>query len=141
MDLARLLRACVALSAVAAVAAPAALSASPPAVLRDYADNGKLDRTYSKADLEKALKSAVVRGYGHGKTQGLKPAVKTIAKPKATPTATPKTQKQGGVLASPPVKKSGGLPFTGLDLGLIALGAVLLLLFGAALRRFARQKA
>jgi hypothetical protein len=40
-----------------------------------------------------------------------------------------------------PVQSSGGLPFTGLDLSLIAAGALGLILLGAALRRVARQKA
>ena len=40
-----------------------------------------------------------------------------------------------------PVQSSGGLPFTGLDLSLIAAGALGLILLGAALRRAARQRA
>jgi hypothetical protein len=71
---------------------------------------------------------------------GLKPAIKnTITKTSNTNTST-KASGQG-TLAAPPVKSSGGLPFTGLDLGLITIGAISLLLFGAALRRFARHKA
>ena len=33
------------------------------------------------------------------------------------------------------------LPFTGMDLGLITAGAIMMLAFGAALRRFARARA
>jgi hypothetical protein len=127
---------------VALIAVSGALGASPQTIYNDYADNGKLDRTYSKRDLQGALKSAVVQQYGHGQTQGLKPAIKTKITKKPTTMVT-KTQPKPaqGVLAATPVKKSGGLPFTGLDLGLIALGAVSLLLFGATLRRLARHKA
>ncbi len=144
---ARFLGALAAAAAVAALAAGGALAATPQTILNDYRDNGRLDATYSKSDLERALKSAVVQAYGHGKTQGLKPAIKTkITKAAAKPAtkATKPTSRQG-VLAAPPVKpvktQTSGLPFTGLDLGLIAFGAVALLLFGAALRRFARQRA
>jgi hypothetical protein len=128
--------------AVALVAVSGAFAASPQTIYNDYADNGKLDRTYSKRDLQGALKSAVVQQYGHGQSQGLKPAVKTkITKKTTTVTKTTQPKSAQGVLGAPAVKKSGGLPFTGLDLGLITFGAIALLLFGAALRRLARHKA
>jgi hypothetical protein len=137
---ARILVSLAAGCALALVVVSGALAASPQKIYADYADNGQLNGTYSKADLQRALQSAVIAGYGHGQTQGLKPAIKnTITKTSNTKTS---TQASGqGVLAAPPVKSSGGLPFTGLDLGLITIGAISLLLFGAALRRFARHKA
>lgn len=46
---------------------------------------------------------------------------------------------QGGI-QSPP-KTHGGLPFTGLDLSLMVIGALLLLLVGASMRRLARRRA
>jgi hypothetical protein len=155
---ARILVALAAGCALALLVVSGALAASPQKIYADYADNGQLNGSYSKADLERALQSAVVAGYGHGQTQGLKPAIKstisnattstpsntTTSKPATSNPATTKTSTQGsgqGVLAAPPVKSSGGLPFTGLDLGLITIGAISLLLFGAALRRFARHKA
>jgi hypothetical protein len=152
MNRARFTAALVAGCTLAFVAVSGALAASPQQIYADYADNGRLDGNYSKSDLQRALKSAVVQGYGHGQTQGLKPAIKdqitttTTTPPPTPPPATTTTTEPSspttaeGSLGAPPVKKSGGLPFTGLDLGLIALGAFSLLLFGAALRRFARQK-
>ncbi len=86
------------------------------------------------------LKSAVVTGYGHGKAGGLKQQVEKQIKKNAASKTRSGTKGAQGTLAAPPVKKGGGLPFTGLDLGLITLGAVSLLLFGGALRRFARQR-
>jgi hypothetical protein len=137
---ARIIVALAAGCAIALLVVSGAFAATPQKIYADYADNGQLNGTYSKADLQRALQSAVVQGYGHGQTQGLKPAIKNqITK---TSTTTTPTQTSGqGVLAAPPVKSSGGLPFTGLDLGLITVGALALLLFGAALRRFARHKA
>lgn len=46
---------------------------------------------------------------------------------------------QGGI-QSPP-KVHGGLPFTGLDISLLVVGAALLLVVGASLRRLARRRA
>ena len=45
---------------------------------------------------------------------------------------------QGGVQSPPNVQ--GGLPFTGLDLSLMAVGALILLMVGASLRRYARRR-
>ena len=45
----------VVLSAAALIAAPGALAASPQAIYRDYADNGRLDGKYSKRDLRAGL--------------------------------------------------------------------------------------
>jgi hypothetical protein len=56
----------------------------------------------------------------------------------STPGGTSGGETGGG---TDPVQASGGLPFTGLDLSLIAAGALGLILLGAALRRAARQKA
>ena len=61
-----------------------------------------------------------VQGYGHGHKPGMKTHIR---------------------IHFPPLKTHGGLPFTGMDLGLITAGAILLLSFGAALRRFARARA
>ena len=100
------------------VAAPAAQSATPQAIYRDYKDNGKLDRPYSKADLQRALKYAAIQGY-------------------------PRVGVQGAVqqaLGAQAVKAQGGLPFTGLDLALMAAGGALLLAAGTTLRKFGRAR-
>jgi len=131
------------LSAAALFAVSGALAASPQAIYRDYADNGRLDGKYSSSDLDRALTNAVVQAYGNDKQKGLKPAVeKQIKGSKGQTSGGIAGQAAGGT--SPravTTTTSGGLPFTGLDLSLITLGALGLILFGGALRRFARQRA
>ena len=100
------------------VAAPAAVAASPQQIYRDYADNGKLDQSYSKADLQGALKYAAAQGY-------------------------PRVGVQGAVqqaLGAQAVKTSGGLPFTGLDLALMAVGGLLLVAAGTTLRKLGHAR-
>jgi hypothetical protein len=133
MSRTRIKAAVTVLSAAALIAVPGALAASPQEIYRDYADNGRLDGHYSKPDLERALTNAAIQAYTSDSQQGLKPAVEQGSKGSS-----------GGVAGgqSPaPVKVQGGLPFTGLDLSLIIVGALGLVLLGGALRRFARQRA
>jgi hypothetical protein len=101
------------------IGASAAMAASPRQIYNDYVTHGRFTHTYSQADMQRALHSTLLQGYTHGHhingyTHGQPP---------------------------PPPPTTGGLPFTGMDLGLITFGAVLLLAFGAGLRRFARSKA
>jgi uncharacterized membrane protein YgcG len=153
----------VVLSAAAVIAASGALAATPQEIYRDYADNGRLDNKYSPADLERTLKDAVVQQYPGPGEEGLPPAVEegndgstsggtsggttsggTAGGSSGGGTAGGGTTAGGTAGASsgtPPVQASGGLPFTGLDLGLIAAGALGLILLGTALRRVARQRA
>ena len=104
-------------AAVALGAAPA-LGATPQKIYRDYKDNGRLDHTYSQADLQRALRDAALQGYPGVGVQG---AVEQA-------------------LGAQAVKAKGGLPFTGLDLGLLAAGAGLLLVAGTGLRKLGRAK-
>ena len=140
------------LSVTAVIAATGALAATPQEIYRDYADNGRLDGKYAPADLDNALKSAAVQQYSPAEG-GLKPAVEE--EQKETPSVSTSGGTAGGASGgttggtaggqassgTPPVQASGGLPFTGLDLGLIAVGAFGLIMLGAALRRVARQRA
>lgn len=99
-------------------AVPAAYAATPQQIYRDYADNGRLDHQYSKGDLQQALKYAALQGY-------------------------PKVGVQGAVqqaLGAQAVKSGGGLPFTGLDLTLLAAGGAVLLAAGAVLRKLGRAR-
>lgn len=140
------------LSAVALSVASGVLAATPQEIYRDYADNGRLDGKYAPADLEEALKSAAVQQYSPA-GGGLKPAVEEEQNetPSVSAGSGGSSGGSGGTTGgtaggqassgTPPVQSSGGLPFTGLDLGLIAAGAFGLILFGAALRRVARQRA
>ena len=100
------------------VAAPAAVAATPQQIYRDYADNGKLDQSYTKAELQSALKYAAAQGY-------------------------PRVGVQGAVqqaLGAQAVKTSGGLPFTGLDLALMAVGSLLLVAAGTTLRKLGHAR-
>lgn len=144
-------RICVALlvlSTAALVAAPGVLAASPQEIYDDYADNGRLDSPYSKSDLERALTNAVVQGYGADKETGLKPEIEEEINSGSGGGGTSGGSTSGGTAgqsegtsAPSATTTSGGLPFTGLDLGLIAAGAAGLLLLGVGLRRVARQRA
>jgi hypothetical protein len=119
-----------AFAAAVAVGAPGALAATPQQIYKDYADNGRLDGHYSKADLQRALKDAVIQGY--------KPAT-SVAPAIKKKISSPSSGVAGASL--PAAKKQGALPFTGLDLALMTIGGFSLLLLGAALRRFAGNKA
>jgi hypothetical protein len=109
----------IAAGAAAFVFAPAAFSATPTQIYRDYADNGRLDRQYSRDDLSRALKDAVLQGYGSENVQ----------------TGLQQQLAQAGAAGA-----QGGLPFTGLDLTLMIVGGTALLLTGAGLRRVARNR-
>ena len=107
-------------SAALLIGASTAIAASPRQIYNDYVAHGRLTHHYSKADLQRALQRTMHKGYGHGHEPGMKTHIK---------------------IHFPPPRTHGGLPFTGMDLGLITFGAVLLLAFGATLRRFARSRA
>lgn len=102
----------------ALVLAGSALAATPQQIYRDYADNGRLDHQYSQADLQRAQRDAALQGYPHVGVQG---AVQQA-------------------LGAQGVKASGGLPFTGLDLALLAAGGGLLLVAGTGLRKLGKAK-
>ena len=150
------------LFAAALIAASGAFAATPQEIYGDYADNGRLDKAYTSADLDRALKNAAVQAYGKPSSGGLGPAVE---EGKDNPSTGAGGSSGGGTTGgapgggtagglsgggtegarsgdgTAPAQSSGGLPFTGLDLSLIAAGALGLILLGAALRRVARQKA
>jgi hypothetical protein len=150
------------LFAAALIAASGAFAATPQEIYSDYADNGKLDKAYTPADLDRALKNAAVQAYGKPSSGGLGPAVE---EGKDNPSGGAGGSSGGGTTGgapgggtagglsgggtegaqsgegASPAQSGGGLPFTGLDLSLIAAGALGLILLGAALRRVARQKA
>ena len=108
----------LAVGAAALIVVPSGLSSTPTQIYRDYADNGRLDRHYSQSDMNRALKDAVLQGYGNENVQqGLQQSA------------------QGGVAGS-----KAGLPFTGLDLTLMIVGGTALLLTGTGLRRLGRNR-
>jgi hypothetical protein len=108
--------------------APGGLAAPNNGIYSDFARHGKLEGNYTKAELEAALKSAFLQGYG---ATGLKPSVQGALERKGV----------AGHSSRPvPPRAVGTLPFTGLDLGLIAAGGGGLLLLGRGLRHFVRAE-
>ena len=119
----RALSATVASGLGALLLAASAGAATPQQIYRDLADNGRLDQTYSRADIERAF--------------GSNPSIPAYAKPERAlsgaqaPTVQPVT---------PTASADDGhsLPFTGLDAALFAAVGAPLLLLGAGMRRYVR---
>ena len=102
-----------------------AVAASPSEIYADYADNGRLDKNYSDRDLQSALNSAVVQGYG---------------KPTVTPGFRTEVKQQLSEEVAETGKTRSTLPFTGVDLALLTVGAVVLLMLGWGFRRIGRAR-
>lgn len=99
-----------------ACAGPAA-AASAQKIYKDLADNGRLDRRYTEADIARAFNLDRVVA-----TDQRRPAQ---AEARAPVTPAP----QGGEQSDPTI------PFTGLDVALLIVGGGPLLLIGIGLRR------
>lgn len=111
---------------IALHAAANAGAATPQQIYRDLADNGQLNGTYSRADIERAF--------------GSNPSIPSYARPVGEPQRTPQ------VTRSAPAESGSGetgasLPFTGLDAALFGAVSAPLLLLGAGMRRLARGHA
>jgi hypothetical protein len=122
----RALTAAVAAGVLALLAAGNAGAATPQQIYRDLADNGRLDRTYSRADIERAFGSnPTIPGY-------IRPARPPLRTPQVrrAPEATPSAGSEGS-----------SLPFTGLDAALFGAVGGPLLLLGAGVRRLTRIQA
>ena len=113
--------------AAALFAVPVASGATPSQIYDDFADNGRLDARYSPADLRAALAEPAAQVYEH----------EEIVE-QARPTIVRQIEEQEQPLQT--VRERGGLPFTGLDLALLAAGGGFLLLVGASMRRLAKAK-
>ena len=124
----RFARGVTVLLAIALLAASAASAATPTQIYRDYQDNGRLDGRYSVADLQAALSSPAVQGYGS-------PTITPGMKQEIVNKLGAQQGLQGGNNST-----NGGLPFTGFDLALLTVGGALLLSVGFGLRRVARAK-
>lgn len=115
-----------------------ALAASPQDIYNDYADNGKLDNTYTIAEIEAYLNDATVHQYGSAAV--LTPLDALLGKVLTS-------MKSGDDFATALAKAlgtstdtggRGTFPFTGAELAVILLGAVALIGGGFALRRTTR---
>jgi hypothetical protein len=116
------LTAAVASVLFALLAAGNAGAATPQQIFRDLADNNRLDRTYSRADIERAF--------------GGNPSIADYVRPVRQPTRTPQVRRAPVSSATSEVGRS--LPFTGFDAALFGLVGGPLLLLGAGMRRLAR---
>lgn len=93
-----------------------AAGTTPQDIYNDYADNGKLDGTYTDAQLQAYLNDANTHQYGNDSTIGdLDTLVKSILN-----------------------QDRNEFPFTGLEMALVAVGALVLIGGGVALRRMSR---
>lgn len=119
---------CVTGVVVAVVAAllwiPASLGATPRQIGKDLAD-GRLDQTYSAADLHAYVQNAAVQGYPN----------EAQTPPNSATAGAESNNGQLGAQAS-----QGVLPFTGVELGIFAAIGGALLASGLLLRSTARQK-
>ena len=99
-----------------------AFAAAPQQIYRDLVDNGRLDRKYTRAEIERAF--------------NLKPNVRTdrrtptARKPIAVPSAT-----EGAPAARFEKRPVRRVPFSALDAALLVAGGGPLLLLGIVLRR------
>ena len=104
----------------------AATAATPQQVSQrifaDLADNGRLDGKYTRAQIDRALHTPSLRGYEQADPVR-RPAA--VVRPEA-PSA------QGG--------HGFSLPFSGIDLALLAVVGAPILLLGASLGRFVRLR-
>ena len=118
----RALTATVASGLGAVLLAASAGAATPQQIYRDLADNGQLDRPYSRADVDKALNN---------------PSLPAYARPERA-SRTPQSRPAPAVAPKASVDDGLSLPFTGLDLALLGAVGGPLLLLGAGMRRHAR---
>lgn len=119
----RALTATVASGLGALLLAASAGAATPQQIYRDLADNGRLDRTYSRADIERAF--------------GSNPSIPAYAKPERAPSS-PQAPPVAPVVPTASAGDGRSLPFTGLDAALFGAVGGPLLLLGAGMRRYAR---
>ena len=115
-----------------------ALAASPQDIYNDYADNHKLDGTYTVAEIEAYLDDATKDEYGEDDVltplDGLLTKVLDAMKA-GDDFATALTKALG---TTPSDDGRDEFPFTGMELIAIALGAVVLVGGGLTLRRVSR---
>jgi hypothetical protein len=113
----------VLMAACALLLAPGASAATPQQIYGDLADNGRLDRKYSRADVNRALRNPSIPGYARAERVARGP--QSFDAPAA---------EQSGA-------DGGALPFSGLDLALLGAIGLPLLLVGGSMRHLARTKA
>jgi len=125
-----------------------AAAATPRQIYADAADNGKLDHTYSKADLARASHDATIAGYGNQIIQiTIKPKQKPVTQPAAEQIVKPKkpaprqvfTPPKSATPAAAVTPPKGSLPFTGAELGVFLAVGISLVAAGFLLRMMGRR--
>jgi hypothetical protein len=96
-----------------------ALAATPQDIYDDYADNGKLDGTYTDEELQAYLNDSLIDQYGNPDTVAELDALVTRLL----------------------TNQDDEFPMTGAQLALIGVGALALVGVGLGLRRLARTRA
>ena len=110
------------LATCALLLASGASAATPQQIYRDLADNGRLDRKYSRADVNRALRNPSLPGYAQPERMGRGP------------------QAFNAPAAEPAGNDGRTLPFSGLDLALFGAIGGPLLLIGGSMRHLARTR-
>jgi hypothetical protein len=110
---------------IALVLVGAAAAATPQQISQrifaDLADNGRLDGKYTRAQIDRALRTPSLKGYE-------RPARPAIRRPASAPP--PEAAEEA----------PSALPFSGIDLALLGAVSAPLLLLGASFGRLARAK-
>ena len=123
-------------AALALVGTGSAFAATPQQIYRDIGDNGKLDRQYSAADLDRAFDLLSVVGTDPRPADG--PKLNQIMPARAAP---PRATKRSDRRVP---RSDRRVPFSALDAALFGAGCVPLLLivagFGSATARLKRSR-
>jgi hypothetical protein len=109
------------LAGAAAAATPQQISQR---IFADLADNGRLDGKYTRAQIDRALHTPSLRGYERPSRPAASRRPASV-RPEALSV-------EGG--------RGFSLPFSGIDLALLAVVGAPILLLGASLGRFARMR-
>lgn len=144
----RIITGTIIVMAAAMLSVSSAFAATPSEIAKDLAD-GKLDGTYSQQELANYLKNATLQGYPPapqppgGEAPANPPASGGVAGAQSPPPAGsqgPAGGVQGEQSPLGETQQVGSLPFTGVDLMLLAAGGAALLLIGLGARRVGRQR-
>jgi hypothetical protein len=115
-----------------------ALAASPQDIYNDYAQDKKLDGTYTVAELRAYLGDAGVRQYGAtavlAELDGVVKGLIALAEA-GTDGQTP------GTTAKPGTDGRSSYPFTGAELLIVALGGIALIGAGTVINRLGKNRA
>ena len=123
----------IAMLAIVITVPASAFAADGMSVIRDVAKDGRVDGHYSKAQLDAALRSPLLKQYaGTG-------AVEAVTSKKAAPAKSTSGQQQVSSTSQPATGTASKLPFTGLEAFLFGAIGIGLAGAGGVLRRLGRD--